>query len=147
MRSQVSLGFVLSSCIAGASAVLLPSCDGHSTSGAGPGGPSSDQVASIVLSVMSPAAGTPVTITDCPAGATTPLCSQQVSGTFNVTYNRAVSQALVFVDFYAASGTRCAVATTLPKVNLVAGVTVAMSFNVVFASLPPELPQFCTMPF
>lgn len=126
--------------VAGAS-LFLNSCGG----GGGPAGPSSvpESGPSITLAAV-PSSGT-ITASECAANGQVALCSRDLRGTLTVRYGQSVAQAAVFLEFYTASAVRCAVAITETKA-LSANTTTTFSFDIVFFSLPPSFPQFCTLP-
>jgi hypothetical protein len=130
-------------------ALLVPSCGGGGGSPSGPSAPVAPPAPTqdLTLTSISPASGATLTARDCPSGATTAVCTQQLLLGFTARFDRAVSDAAVFVELYTAAGLRCAVAITQPRGTIAAGASTTMTASITLLSIPPDFPQFCTLPF
>jgi len=132
--------------VAAVALAFLNSCGG----GGSPSAPSAPApvpppTQEIVLVSSTPASGATVTVAECPAGDVRPICASQPSLAFRTTFDRSLSEASVFVEFYTAAGLRCAVAVT-PRTSVAAGSATTMTTTLTFLSLPPDFPQFCPLP-
>jgi hypothetical protein len=126
-------------------ALLATSCGGGGGGGITGPNPPATPTQSLALTSASPSSGTLV-LRDCPVSGSTPLCTQDLRLQFTATFDRAIAQSSVFVEFYSAGGLRCAVAVSAPSQPLSSGVATAYNTTVSFGSLPPQFPQFCTLP-